>query len=356
MGELGPVPVGIPVGIVGASGYGGVQLVRLIQEHPHLDLVYIGGESTIGKSFGEIYPHMAHATSLKVEAVDVDVIADRCRVVFLGLPNGIAYKLAPTLLARGCKVLDLSADYRFTDLGVYEQFYEVARQDHDIVEQAVYGLPELYRDRIREAQLIGCPGCYPTASLLALAPLLKQGLIVPDTAIIDAKSGVSGAGRTAKISSILPEADNTIAPYGVVRHRHTPEIEQICSELAGKEVQVQFTPHLMPMVRGILATVYATMRDPGLVRDDLLTIYGAFYRNCPWIKLLPGGVYPQTKWTHGTNLCYISIEVDPRTDRVIVMSVIDNLMKGQASQALQCLNIMMGWDETLGLPKLTFYP
>ncbi len=352
MGDLGR----IPVGIVGASGYGGVQLVRLLQEHPHLELVYVGGDSTVGQEFGEIYPHLGHAVPLKMEPVDVDLIADRCQVVFLGLPNGIAYKLAPQLLAKGCKVLDLSADYRFGDLSVYKHHYEVERTDHDIVEKAVYGLPELYRDRIRESQLIGCPGCYPTASLLALAPLLKQGLIVPDSAIIDAKSGVSGTGRHAKINALLAEADGSIAPYGVIRHRHTPEIEQICSDLAGKEIQVQFTPHLVPMVRGILATVYATMRDPGLVRDDLLTIYGAFYRNSPWVKLLPAGVYPQTKWALGTNLCYVSIEVDPRTDRVIVMSVIDNLMKGQSSQALQCLNIMMGWDETLGLPKLALYP
>jgi N-acetyl-gamma-glutamyl-phosphate reductase len=220
----------------------------------------------------------------------------------------------------------------------------------------VYGLPELYRDRIRNATLIGCPGCYPTASLLALAPLVKQGLIVPDTAIIDAKSGASGGGRTAKVGMLLAEADNAIAPYGVARHRHTPEIEQICSDLAGREVYVQFTPHLVPMVRGILATVYANLRDPGLVREDLITIYKAFYRNSPWVKILPGGVYPQTKWAAGTNLCYISIEVDPRTDRVIVMSVIDNLLKGQAGQAIQCVNIMQGWDEMLGLPKLAFYP
>jgi N-acetyl-gamma-glutamyl-phosphate reductase len=352
MADLGTVSVGI----VGASGYGGVQLVRLILEHPHLKLTYLGGDSTAGQEFGQVYPHLAHAVNLTVEKVDLDVIADRCQVVFLGLPNGFAYDMAPKLLARGCKVLDLSADYRFWDLGVYKQFYGGERSDATIAETAVYGLPELYRQQIQKADLIGCPGCYPTASLLALAPLLKQGLIVPDTAIIDAKSGVSGAGRHAKIPSLLPEADGSIGAYGVARHRHTPEIEQICSDLAGKDVRVQFTPHLVPMIRGILATVYATMRDPGLVREDLHTIYTAFYRNSPWVTLLDPGVYPQTKWAHSTNRCYISIEVDQRTDRVIVLSVIDNLMKGQASQALQCLNIMMGWEETLGLPCLSFYP
>ncbi|HIK17269.1 MAG TPA: N-acetyl-gamma-glutamyl-phosphate reductase [Leptolyngbyaceae cyanobacterium M33_DOE_097] len=347
----------VTVGIVGASGYGGVQLVRLISEHPLLELAYLGGESTAGQSFSDIYPHLGHAVNLTVEAIDLEAIAARCQVVFLSLPNGLAYKMAPTLLEKGCKVLDLSADYRFFDLKTYMGWYGGDRTDKDVAETAVYGLPELYRDRIAEAQLVGCPGCYPTASLLGLSPLLKQGLIVPETAIIDAKSGTSGGGRQAKVGMLLAEADSSFTAYNVGgRHRHTPEIEQICSDLAGHEILVQFTPHLVPMVRGILATIYATLRDPGLVREDLLTIYSAFYRNCPWVRILPSGTYPQTKWAAGTNLCYIGLEVDPRTDRVIVMSAIDNLMKGQAGQAIQCLNIMMGWDETLGLPKLTFYP
>jgi len=346
----------IPVGVVGASGYGGVQLARLLQDHPLLELVYLGGESSAGQSYGEIYPHLGSSIQQTIEAIDLDYIAAKCQIVFLSLPNGLACKMAPTLLEKGCKVLDLSADYRFFDLGVYSNWYGVERQDQAVAEMAVYGLPELYRDRIAQAQLIGCPGCYPTASLLALSPLLKQGLIVPETAIIDAKSGTSGGGRQAKTHLLLAEADNSLAAYGVARHRHTPEIEQICSDLAGHEVTVQFTPHLIPIPRGILATVYATLRDPGLVREDLLTVYGAFYRNSPWVKILPSGIYPQTKWAWGTNLCYIGLEVDPRTGRVIVMSAIDNLMKGQASQAIQCVNVIMGWEETLGLPRLTFYP
>ncbi len=346
----------VPVGIVGASGYGGVQLIRLLMDRPDVEVVYVGGDSTAGKAFGDIYPHMAHAVNLMVEAVDVDAIASRCEVVFLSVPNGLACQIAPQLLSKGCKVLDLSADYRFRNLTTYTNWYGSERNDTETATTAVYGLPELYRDRIAEAQLIGCPGCYPTASLLALSPLLKQGLIVPETAIIDAKSGTSGGGRDAKINMLLAEADNSLAAYNVARHRHTPEIEQICSELAGHEVTVQFTPHLIPMVRGILATVYANLRDPGLVRDDLITIYRAFYRNSPWVKICEAGVYPQTKWACGSNLCYIGIEVDPRTGRVIVMSAIDNLIKGQAGQAIQCMNIMMGWDETLGLPKLGFYP
>jgi N-acetyl-gamma-glutamyl-phosphate reductase len=346
----------VPVGIVGASGYGGVQLVRLLVEHPEVELVYLGGESSAGKSFADLYPHLGHRVNLTVESPDLETIGDRCEVVFLSLPNGLAYKMAPALLQKGCKVLDLSADYRFDNLETYRAWYGGDRTDQAVAETAVYGLPEIYRDRIAEAQLVGCPGCHVTASLLALSPLMKQGLVIPETAVIDAKTGTSGGGRQAKTHLLLAEADSSIGAYGVARHRHTPEIEQVCSDLAGHEVMVQFTPHLIPMVRGLLATVYATLRDPGLVTDDLITIYQAFYRASPWVKVLPSGTYPQTKWACGTNLCYIGIEVDPRTDRIIVMSAIDNLMKGQAGQAIQCLNLMMGWEETLGLPQLSFYP
>lgn len=352
MGDLGRVPVGV----IGASGYGGVQLVRLLMDHPKLELAYLGGDSSAGQEFSSLYPHLGHQVHQTIEAIDLEKIADRCQVVFLSLPNGLACKMAPKLLEKGCRVLDLSADYRFSDLNTYTTWYGVDRLDQEIAETAVYGLPELYRDRLADAQLVGCPGCYPTASLLALSPLLKQGLIVPETAIVDAKSGTSGGGRQPKTNLLLAEASGSLGAYSVGRHRHTPEIEQVCSDLAGHEVLVQFTPHLIPMVRGILATVYATLRDPGLVREDLLTIYGAFYRSSPWVKLLPPGIYPQTKWACGTNLCYVGIEVDRRTDRVIVMSAIDNLLKGQAGQAIQCLNLMMKWDETLGLPKLSFYP
>ena len=346
----------IPVGIIGASGYGGVQLVRLLLEHPKVEISYLGGKGSAGKSFGEIYPHLKHRINSTIEPIDLAAIAERCEVVFLGLPNGLACDMAPQLLKKGCRVLDLSADYRFKDLATYSAWYRKERNDQELAEKAVYGLPELYRQEIRKAQLIGCPGCYPTASLLALSPLLKQGLIVPETAIIDAKSGTSGGGREAKTNMLLAEADNSFSAYGVAKHRHTPEIEQIASELAGQKIRLQFTPHLVPMVRGILSTVYATLRDPGLVREDLLTIFSAFYRSSPFIKILGNGSYPQTKWAAGTNLCYLGLEVDPRTDRVIVLSAIDNLIKGQAGQAVQCLNLMMGWDETLGLPQLCFYP
>ncbi len=346
----------VPVAVIGASGYGGVQLVRLLMDHPHLEVVYLGGESSAGQAFAELYPHLGHQVNLTIEPIDLDEISRRSQVVFLSLPNGLAAEMAGPLMEKGCKVLDLSADYRFADLGVYEHWYGQSRSDREVAAKSVYGLPELYRSRLASAQLVGCPGCYPTASLLALAPLLRQGFIRPDSVIIDAKSGTSGGGRQAKVHLLLSEADASIGAYGVAHHRHTPEIEQICQDLSGQDMMVQFTPHLVPMPRGILSTVYANLRDPGLVGEDLITIYSAFYRASPWVRVLPSGVFPQTKWACGTNLCYIGIEVDERTGRVIVLSAIDNLIKGQAGQAVQCLNLMMGWDETLGLPSLTFYP
>lgn len=344
------------VGIVGASGYGGVQLVRLLVEHPQVDIVYLGGDSSAGKEYGDLYPHLQHRIPHKIEPIDLETIASRCDVVFLGLPNGLACNLAPDLIAKGCKVLDLSADYRFKDLDTYTTWYKTERKDLETSANAVYGLPELYRNEIANSNLIGCPGCYPTASLLALAPLLKQGLVELNSIIIDAKSGTSGGGRQGKINLLLAEADSSLGAYGVAKHRHTPEIEQICSDLARSEVKLQFTPHLIPMPRGILSTVYGTLTDPGLVTDDLLTVYSAFYRKSNFVKVLNRGIYPQTKWACGTNLAYLGLEVDSRTGRIIVMSAIDNLIKGQAGQAVQCLNIMMGWQEDLGLPTLSFYP
>lgn len=346
----------ISVGIVGASGYGGVQLVKILLEHPQVEIVYLGGDSSAGKEYGDLYPHLQHRVKTKIEPIEIDSIASRCDVVFLGLPNGLACDIAPPLMEKGCKVLDLSADYRFKNLDTYTAWYKTERKDSSIASQAVYGLPELYREDIKKSSLIGCAGCYPTASLLALAPLLKQGLVLPETIIIDAKSGTSGGGRQGKINLLLAEADSSLGAYGVAKHRHTPEIEEICSDLARSEVKVQFTPHLIPMPRGILSTVYGTLRDPELVTEDLLTIYSAFYRNSSFVKVLGNGIYPQTKWACGTNLAYLGIEVDTRTGRVIVMSAIDNLIKGQAGQAVQCLNLMMGWAEDLGLPTLTFYP
>ncbi len=343
------------VGIIGATGYGGIQLLRLLADHPQVDVVYLGAEQNVGIPIQKLYPFLS--MDRVTEAVNITQITQRCEVVFLSAPKGVAVKLVPDLLAGGCRVIDLSADYRFHNLKTYEQWYDLPRQDQATASKAVYGLPELYREQLTTTRLVGCPGCYATASLLAVAPLLKQGLILPDSVIIDAKSGISGAGRNASADNLFAEADSTVVAYNIGRHRHIPEIEQVCSHLlGGTEIQVQFTPHRIPMSRGIMATLYGQMRDPGLVTEDMLMIYEAFYRLAPFVKIMGNGIYPQTKWVTGTNNCMIGLEADGRTGRIVVVSVIDNLLKGQSSQAVQCMNLMLGWEETLGLPRLGYYP
>lgn len=357
----------IVVGIIGISDYAGVQLIQLLTHHPQVELAYVGdGEpgpaeaSLVGKRVSDVCPVWNSKTSLRVEPIDTDKIGQLCQIVFLALPHGRAWGLVPELLAQGCRVIDLSADYRFSSIDLYQSWYggeqDAQRRDRTIVQQAVYGLPELYRDRLPTAQLVGCPGCYPTASLLAIAPLFKHGLVDTESAIIDAKCGLSEGGLKAKKRLLFTESDSSVSPYAVSRHRATPEIEQVCSELAGREVSVMFTPHRIPLSRGLLITLYATLRDPGLVRDDLITIYQVFYRTSPWVEVLPNAVYPQTKRTLGTNACHIGIEANQRSGRVVIMAAIDNLMKGQASQAVQCMNMMMSWDETLGLSRFALYP
>jgi N-acetyl-gamma-glutamyl-phosphate reductase len=259
------------------------------------------------------------------------------------------------------KVVDLSADYRYRSLAQWQEVYasearEVTRSDQALCQEAVYGLVEWEASRIRKARLVAAPGCFPTASLLALLPFLQQGLIEPAGIVIDAKSGTSGGGRAAKEHLLLAEASEAVAPYGVVGHRHTSEIEQIAGQAAGQPIQLQFTPHLMPMVRGLLATVYARLRDPGLTADDCSTLLSAAYRNSASVAVLPVGSYPSTKWVRQTNRCLLSVQVDRRTGQLIVMSAIDNLIKGQAGQGVQCLNLLAGLEANTGLPQLPFYP
>ena len=355
----------IVVGIVGISDYPGLQLIRLLLNHPLVDLVYVGDSNITGdanasgKRFADVYPSLLPPT-LKIQSVDLEEIGRICQYVFLAQPHGKAWEMAPALLEQGCRVIDLSADYRLFQLDEYQAWYgeELSgpRTDRRIAQQAVYGLPELYRDRLINARLVGCPGCYPTASLLAMAPLFKHGLVDTSSVIVDAKCGLSEGGLKPKKRLLFSESDNSISPYAVSRHRATPEIEQVCSDLAGHDISVLFTPHRIPTVRGLVVTLYATLRDPGLVRDDFITIYQVFYRTSDWIKILPNGVYPQSKWIAGTNLCHIGIETNQQSGRVVVMAAIDNLVKGQAGQAIQCMNIMAGVDETLGLPSQPLFP
>jgi N-acetyl-gamma-glutamyl-phosphate reductase len=349
------------IAVIGASGYGGLQTLRLLQGHPHFRVTFLGGERSSGRRWAELVPFLPLEGDPIVRDPDPAAIAAEADIAVLSLPNGLAARLAPPLLDAGVRVVDLSADYRYTSLAQWREVYaaearESQRDDADLCAEAVYGLPEWNRDRISTARLVAAPGCFPTASLLALLPFLQQGLIDTAGIIIDAKTGTSGGGRAAKEHLLLAEASEAVSPYGVVGHRHTSEIEQLASQAAGHPVQVQFTPHLMPMVRGLLATVYARLRDPGLTADDCSVLLGAAYRGSPCVEVLPVGTYPSTKWVRQTNRCLLSVQVDRRTGQLIVMSAIDNLVKGQAGQAVQCLNLMAGLPAETALPLLPFYP
>jgi N-acetyl-gamma-glutamyl-phosphate reductase len=349
------------VAVIGASGYGGLQTLRLLLGHPSFAITFLGGERSSGKRWSELVPFLPLPTDLVVMAPDPDAIAAAADLAVLSLPNGLASQLVPPLLERGLRVVDLSADYRYTSLGQWQEVYgaearQFPRSDNDLCEEAVYGLVEWESERIAAARLVAAPGCFPTASLLALLPFLKQGLIETRGIVIDAKTGTSGGGRAAKEHLLLAEAGEAVAPYGVVGHRHTSEIEQLAGRVAGHGVQLQFTPHLMPMVRGLLATVYARLRDPGLTAEDCTVLLGAAYRNSPCVEVLHVGTYPSTKWVRHTNRALLSVQVDRRTGQLIVMSAIDNLVKGQAGQGLQCLNLMAGLEASTGLPLAPFYP
>ena len=349
------------VAVIGASGYGGLQTLRLLQGHPGLSVTFLGGERSSGKRWSELVPFLPLEGDPVVRKPDAEAIAAAADLAVLSLPNGLAAGLVPPLLERGVKVVDLSADYRYRSLAQWQEVYvsearQVPRSDEDLCAEAVYGLVEWEEAAIRSARLVAAPGCFPTASLLALVPFLKQGLIETRGIVIDAKTGTSGGGRAAKENLLLAEAAEAVAPYGVVGHRHTSEIEQLAGRVAGQPIQLQFTPHLMPMVRGLLATVYARLRDPGLTADDCTTLLRAAYRDRPSVEVLPVGTYPSTKWVRQTNRCLLSVQVDQRTGQLIVMSAIDNLVKGQAGQGMQCLNLMAGLEAGTGLPLLPFYP
>ena len=349
------------VAVIGASGYGGLQTLKLLHDHPEFSVTFLGGERSSGRRWSDLVPFLPLEQDLVVRNPDADAIAAAAGMAVLSLPNGLASRLVPELLERGVKVVDLSADYRYRSLASWQEVYATeasceTRSDHGLCEEAAYGLVEWEEERIRSARLVAAPGCFPTASLLALLPFLKQGLIEPRGIVIDAKTGTSGGGRAAKEHLLLAEASEAVAPYGVVGHRHTSEIEQMATQVAGRPIQLQFTPHLIPMVRGLLATVYAPLRDPGLTAEDCSTVLRAAYRHRSNVRVLPVGTYPSTKWVRQTNGCLLSVQVDPRTGQLIVMSAIDNLVKGQAGQGVQCLNLMAGLEAGLGLPLLPFYP
>jgi N-acetyl-gamma-glutamyl-phosphate reductase len=345
------------VAVIGASAYSGEELVRLLLSHPHAELTAVTSRQYAGQTLAQVFPRFAHlgaARSLRFSEPRAELLAREAQIIFLALPHGVAAEFAVPLLELGCQVIDLSADFRLRSAAVYKDFYGHDHPAPELLGQAVYGLPEIYRAQIGKASLIACPGCYPTSVLLPTLPLLKGGLIQPAAIIADSLSGVSGAGRKAEVDYLFVECHESLRPYSVPKHRHLSEIEQELSLAAGTGVVIQFTPHLVPVNRGILTTLYLTpVAAPGAPAEGLAEKVGACYRQAygaePFVRLLEGKALPDTKNVIGTNVIEIAWRLDPRTGRLIVMSAEDNLVKGASGQAVQCMNILSGFPETAGL-------
>ncbi|HUR39630.1 MAG TPA: N-acetyl-gamma-glutamyl-phosphate reductase [Verrucomicrobiae bacterium] len=341
----------VDIGIVGGTGYTGAELLRLLGQHPDATVRVLTSRQEAGKRADALFPQLRGVTDVVFTEPDVDALA-KCQFVFFATPHGAAMALAPKLLERGVKVIDLSADFRLKDAGVFKQWYGMDHTEPRWLEQAVYGLPEMERDAISHAQLVACPGCYPTSVQLGLMPLLEHQLADTESLIADCKSGVSGAGRELKASSLFCEAAESLKAYGVSGHRHHPEIEQGLSRMTGRPTSITFVPHLVPMNRGIHATIYADLQ-----RDsDVQALYRLRYRDEPFIDVLPAGSHPETRSVRGANHCRIAIHRPGGGRRVVILVVIDNLVKGAAGQAVQCFNLMAGLPEQSGLGPIALWP
>ncbi len=351
----------VSVAVIGASGYTGVELLRLLARHPHVDLVAVAAKRAAGRRIDDVFGNLRGVLDLMVEEFDAASIAARAQVAFCALPHGESAPIVADLVARGVRVFDLSADFRLHDEAAWQQWYaHEAGAPHPasaLLAKAVYGLPERHRAALRDAALVAVPGCYPTASILAIAPLLAAGLVVANGLIIDAKSGVSGAGRSPALGAHFPEIAEGIRAYKVAgTHRHTPEIEQELSLAANTQLQILFTPHLVPMSRGILACVYAQPSNATVDAAQLRAAMVAAYSHEPFVTVLPAGVLPDTAHVRGSNRAQIAVEFDQRSGRVLTMAAIDNLVKGAAGQAVQCMNIALGLVETAGLEQIALFP
>ncbi|NVN98891.1 MAG: N-acetyl-gamma-glutamyl-phosphate reductase [Geobacteraceae bacterium] len=345
----------LKVAIVGASGYTGVELIRILHNHPEVAVTTVTSEQSAGKRISQVFPSLRHRCDLQLEALDPGKIAAKADVVFTALPHKAAMAVVPTFLESGCKVIDLSADYRLHDATEYAAWYE-PHLNPELLIHAVYGLPEVRREEIAGADLVANPGCYPTSVILALMPLLKEGLIDTTSIIADSKSGTSGAGRGAKVDTLYCEVNEGFKAYGVGGlHRHIPEIEQELSLLADSNIVISFTPHLVPMDRGILSTVYA-MPKGSLTTKQLLDIYEEHYDGEAFVRVLPEGEFPSTAFVRGSNFCDIGLTVDKRTGRIIIVSAIDNLVKGASGQAIQNMNIVCDFPEIMGLELIPVFP
>lgn len=344
----------LKVAIVGASGYTGVELIRLLSNHPEVEITAVTSEQSAGKDISSVFPSLTKIFDKTLEPLDADLIAKKADLIFTALPHQKAMDVVPHFLKAGKKVIDLSADFRIKDHATYGAWYEEHKAP-ELLKEAVYGLPELHREEIKKARLIANPGCYPTSAILALAPLLKNGLVAPETIVIDSKSGVSGAGRSATQDTHFPEANEGFKAYKVAEHRHTPEIEQELSLLANSPVTVSFTPHLLPVNRGILSTTYASVKKD-MDEDFIIGLYNKFYGKERFVRVYQKGSFPNISNVRGSNFCDIGIRLDKRTGRVVIISAIDNLVKGASGQAVQNMNIMYGFPEDTALMGLPFFP
>lgn len=342
----------IKVGIVGGTGYTGVELLRLLAQHPEAQVEVITSRSEAGVAVADMYPNLRGHYDLKFTVPDSDTLAS-CDVVFFATPHGVAHGLAGDILARGGRVIDLSADFRIRDPQLWAEWYDQEHGAPELLKEAVYGLPETGREQIRSARLVAVAGCYPTAVQLAALPLLEAGLVKPEI-IADCKSGVSGAGRGAKVGSLLCEAGESVMAYGASGHRHLPEISQELDRIAGCDVGLTFVPHLMPMIRGIHATVYADLKEGQDV--DLQALYEERYKDEPFVDVLPAGSHPTTRSVRGVNMCRISLHRPQNANKIVVLSVIDNLVKGASGQAIQNMNLMFGFEENTGLNQVGLMP
>ena len=340
------------VGIVGATGYAGAELVRILSGHPDVELTILTSRQYAGIPFHRIYPAMAGVVDLICEEYNTDSLCDRADMIFTALPHKLPMEIVPELVKQGKRVVDLSADFRFSDVSRYEAFYQ-PHTAKNMIGKSVYGLSEVYTEKIKDAVLVGNPGCYPTSLLLPLIPLLKSNLINPHTIIADSKSGVSGAGRSPSLTTHFCEVSESFKAYKVAEHRHTPEMEEVLSREAGKPIKITFVPHLAPMVRGMLTTTYSSL-SPGVSSEDIRNCIASFYAGRPFVRLCHENRVPDTLHVRGTNYCDIGFRIDERNNRLILISAIDNLVKGAAGQAIQNMNIMLGLDETAGLMGVPF--
>ncbi len=344
----------IKAAIFGASGYTGQELTRILSVHPEIELVAVTSRRFAGKPVAEVFPSLQGFTALRYQNSTPAQISSICDIVFLALPHGVSMGIAPEFIKAGKKVIDLSADYRLRDLKAYETWY-AKHVSAKLLKDAVYGIPELYRKEIKKAKLIANPGCYPTSIILGLAPALKNNLLDVSTIIADSASGVSGAGREPLIGSLFCEVDGGFKAYKVGKHRHLPEIEQELNVLAGKKFAVSFTPHLLPVKRGILSTIYAKMKKK-ISLSEVHSLYGSFYEAEKFVRICPEGIYPNISSVCGSNYCNIGLAIDVRTKNIIIMAAIDNLIKGAAGQAVQNMNIICNFDEDAGLQNPPLYP